>query len=81
MKASITTIIKRLKELRKDSGHTQESYAEAAGFSYKYYQAIEAGRKKRLQISTVDKLAAGFGLEAWELLHPKKPKVKKKRKG
>jgi hypothetical protein len=35
-----------LKELRQRHGLTQEEFAEYAGISYKYYQQIEAGRKK-----------------------------------
>lgn len=37
--------------------------AEQAGFSYKYYQAIEAGRKRELRLSTLDRLAKAHGME------------------
>ncbi len=53
---------------------TQEQFAEAAGISYKFYQSIEAGRKKQIWLDTVGRLAAAFGLEAWQLLAPEEPK-------
>ena len=50
-----------------------EAFAERAGFAYKYYQALEAGRKIDFRISTVQKLAKAFGLEPWELLNTDGP--------
>jgi DNA-binding XRE family transcriptional regulator len=41
-------LLKRLKQLRKNAGLTQEQFAERAGISYKYYQQIESGRKADL---------------------------------
>ena len=41
--------------------------------SYKFYQQIEAGRKKQIWLETVERLAAGFGLEAWQILAPDEP--------
>ena len=70
MAGSIDHLIPRLRELRERRGLTQEAFAEKAGFSYKYYQAIEAGRKRELRLSTLDRLAAAHGLECWQLLHP-----------
>ena len=63
----------RLRSLRQRHGLTQEEFAEIAGFSYKFYQQIEAGRKKHVWLETVQRLAAGFGLEAWRLLAPEEP--------
>lgn len=53
-----------------------------AGFSYKYYQAIEAGRGRDLRLSTLERLATAYGLEVHELLAPEPPtlRVKKSRK-
>jgi transcriptional regulator with XRE-family HTH domain len=66
-------------------GLTQEAFAERAGMSYKYYQAVEAGRKEHLRLSTLERLAQAYGLEVYELLspelppsaHPKRHRVKK----
>lgn len=41
--------------------------------SYKFYQQIESGRKKQVWLETIDRIAAGFGLETWELLAPTPP--------
>jgi len=63
----------RLRQLRLRHGLTQEQFAEAAGIGYKFYQQIESGRKKQLWLETLDRLAAGFGLEAWQLLGSELP--------
>ena len=67
---TLPSLLKRLKNLRQEQGLTQERFAELAGFSYKYYQQIETGRKPDLRLSTLERLAAAYGLEAWELLLP-----------
>jgi transcriptional regulator with XRE-family HTH domain len=69
-------LVKRLKELRKIHGVTQEKFSERTGISYKYYQAIETGVKKELRISTLERLADAYGIEVWELLAPTIPKTK-----
>ena len=67
---TVQRLLGRLKALRVESGLTQEEFAEKSGISYKYYQAVEAGRKKDLRLSTLDRLAAAHGLEPWQLLLP-----------
>lgn len=67
----------RLRELRQRHHLTQEEFAELAGLNYKFYQQVEAGRKKQLWLETVDRLAAGFGLEAWQLISPSLPSSSK----
>jgi transcriptional regulator with XRE-family HTH domain len=57
---------------------TQEAFAESASISYKYYQAVEAGRKPDLRLSTLERLAKAHGLEVWELLSPNVPRAKSK---
>ena len=64
-------LFKRLKRLREERGLTQEEFAESAGISYKYYQAVEAGRKRNLRLSTLDRLANAHGIETWHLLTDK----------
>jgi transcriptional regulator with XRE-family HTH domain len=63
-------LLGRVRELREARGLTQEAFAERAGFTYKYYQSLEAGRKIDFRMSTLQKLARAFALEPWELLHP-----------
>jgi len=52
---------------------TQEEFEAISGFSQKYYQQIGSGIKKQIWVQTVERLAAAYGLEAWELLCPKFP--------
>lgn len=59
---------------------TQEEFAEHSGISYKYYQAVEAGRKPDLRLSTLERLAKGHGLEVWQLLAPTLPSRNVQRK-
>jgi len=61
-------LIRRLKQLRKEAGLTQEQFAERADMSYKYYQQVEAGRKRDLRLSTIERLARAHRLEVAELL-------------
>lgn len=62
-------LLARVKEVREARGLSQEAFAEEAGLGYKYYQQVEAGRKRDIRISTLLKLAKGCGMELWELLH------------
>lgn len=58
----------RVKALRQALGLSQEAFAERAGLKYKHYQAVEAGRKTEIHLSTVEKMAQACGLEPAELL-------------
>lgn len=62
----------RIRHLREQRGETQEEFAEHAQISYKYYQAIEAGRRMDLRLSTLERLADAHDLEIWELLLPQR---------
>lgn len=76
MIASMTTLEKlglRLRELRDKHDLTQEEFGAIAGFSQKHYQQIESGNKKQIWLETVERLAAAYGLEAWQLLAPTFP--------
>ena len=66
-------MLKRLRELREAHGLTQEAFAERSGISYKYYQAVETGRKRELRLSTLERLARAYRLEVWQLLAPDLP--------
>jgi transcriptional regulator with XRE-family HTH domain len=63
-------LFRRVRSLREAAGLTQEEFAEKAGVSYKYYQALEAGRKADVRLSTLVRLSKAFGLELWELFSP-----------
>jgi transcriptional regulator with XRE-family HTH domain len=72
---TLNRLLPRLKLLRQLHGLTQEAFAEKAGLSYKYYQAVEAGRKRELRLSTLERLAAAYGLEVYQLLSPQLPRA------
>ncbi len=44
--------------------------------SCKCYPAVEAGRKRELRLSTLERLARAYGLEPWQLLAPDLPEGK-----
>jgi transcriptional regulator with XRE-family HTH domain len=58
----------RLSSLRSFQGLTQEAFAEKAGISYKYYQAIEEGRRTDLRLSTLTRLAEAHQITISEML-------------
>jgi transcriptional regulator with XRE-family HTH domain len=68
----------RLRQLRKDRGWTQEQAAEQCGIGYKLYQLYELGIKQNPGLTSLEKLAAGFGLEICELLTPTLPQNRHK---
>jgi transcriptional regulator with XRE-family HTH domain len=74
-------LVARLRDLREQEGLTQEDFAELAGISYKYYQLIEIGRRIDLRLSTLERLAAAYGLKVHQLLAPVVPRVKLNRAG
>jgi len=69
----IVTIAERLRELRVRHGLTQEEAAELVGVNMRFYQLLESGRKKQMWLETVERLAASYGLAAWQLLGPELP--------
>jgi transcriptional regulator with XRE-family HTH domain len=73
---TLKRLLARLKQLRKAHGLTQEQFSEMAGISYKYYQQVEAGRKRELRLSTLERLAKAYGIQVWELLAPEMPRSK-----
>jgi transcriptional regulator with XRE-family HTH domain len=63
-----TRLLARVKELREARGLSQEAFAEKAGLGYKYYQHVEAGRRRDIRLSTIEKLAKACGLKPCELI-------------
>ena len=48
---------KRIRELRKRSGLTQEQLAEKSGLDYKYLQSMEGKTPPNLKLETIEKIA------------------------
>ena len=79
MSTTSSRIQKRLKTLRLERGWTQERAAEACGIGYKLFQLYELGIKNNPSLSSLEKLAHGFGLDVSELLAPGLPKKRMKK--
>lgn len=61
-------LAKRLKQLRKKTGWSQQKLAEKAGLSYNVITKIEQGVAKKPTIQTMIKLADAFGITLDELV-------------
>ena len=59
---------KRIKELRKKCGCTQEKLSEVANIDYKYIQRIEGKNPPALKIDTIERLAKALKVRPTELL-------------
>ena len=70
-------IAARLRELRARCGLTQEQVAALLGADTRWYQRLELGAKD-VRVSTVDRLAAAYGLSVVEFLAEEVPAVKVK---
>ena len=68
-------LAKRLLSLRHSQQLTQEEFARLAGVNYKKYQPVESGKRKEITLSQLEKLAAAYGLAAWELIGPADPQA------
>jgi len=73
----VKLISERIIELRYRHGLTQEETAKLIGLSMRHYQTVEAGRKKKIWLGTVETLARAFGLEVWQLVGPELPEQTK----
>jgi len=61
---------KRLKDLRRQRGWTQEKAAAECDVSYKLFQLYELGVKGNPGLLTLEKIARGFSLDIHELFSP-----------
>jgi len=59
---------KRIKQLRKKAGWSQQKLAEKAGLSYNVITKIEQGVARRPTIQTIIKLADAFRISLDELI-------------
>lgn len=59
---------KRLRELRKKNGVTQEEVAERADMSVRHYQQLESNKPHAVRLNTLEKLAKAFKTTPSKLL-------------
>ena len=62
------TLSKKIKELRKKQGLTQERLAELTETSYKYIQRIEGRNPPDVRLTTVVRLAKALKVKPAELI-------------
>jgi transcriptional regulator with XRE-family HTH domain len=62
-------LAKRIQELRKTRGLTQEEAAKKCGIKYKYYQEHEGKSPRDFRLSTMEKIARGLGVSLAELFN------------
>jgi len=61
-------LAKRLRELRKKEGLTQEKLAELSGIDYKHIQLLESINPPAAKLDTLEKLAKAFKINPSNLL-------------
>lgn len=59
---------KRLQELRKERGLSQEKFALAIGMDRTYYASVEAG-KRNVSLRNIQKISQGFGINLSQLFY------------
>ena len=69
---TMQTIGDQVKQIRTALGMTQQQLAERAGLSQSAIAEIEAGRRERMTLPTIQKLAAGLNSEFVPQLRPTK---------
>ena len=62
---------KRIKELRRKRGYTQEKLSELSGIDYKYLQRMEGKSPPNIKIETIERLAKAFKISVSKLLEDK----------
>ena len=67
-------IAKKIKELRRKRGYTQERLSELSDIDYKYLQRIEGKMPPNIKIETIEKLAKAFKISVSKLLEDKHAK-------
>ena len=58
---------KRIKELRKQTGLSQEKFALKIGMDRTYYASIESG-KRNVSLKNIEKIASGFDISISQLV-------------
>jgi len=57
----------RIRDIRIASGHSQQSFSQAAGMSNNYVWRVEAGRQN-LNLKTLSRIALALGVDMSDLL-------------
>ena len=57
---------KRIKELREDSGLSQEKFSLKIGMDRTYYASVESG-KRNISLKNIEKIANGFDISITQL--------------
>lgn len=65
---TVTPIRIRLRELRDDRGLSQQALGDLAGVRQATISELESGKAKRVDFSTLDRLAKALGVEPGLLL-------------
>jgi len=60
---------KRLRELRKRAGMSQERLAELSGIDYKHIQLLESKNPPAAKLDTIEKLAKAFKISPSKLIN------------
>ena len=60
---------KRLRQLRKKYGYTQQKLAELANIEYKHIQRLESKKPCDVKLSTLEKIAKAFNIPLSKLLN------------
>jgi len=61
-------LAKKIKELRKRKGLTQERLSELSGIDYKHIQLLESNKAPAAKLDTIEKLAKAFEITPSKLL-------------
>jgi transcriptional regulator with XRE-family HTH domain len=61
-------LAKKLRQLRKKYGFTQQKLAELSGVDYKHIQLLESKNPPATRINTLEKIAKAFGMDSAQLL-------------
>ena len=59
---------KKVKELRKKCGYTQEKLSEVSNIDYKYIQRIEGKNPPALKIDTIERLSKALKVKPSKML-------------
>jgi len=62
-------LAKRIRELRKKKGLTQEKLSELSGIDYKHIQLLESNNPPAAKLDTIEKLAKAFKISPSKLLN------------
>lgn len=62
---------KRIKDLRRKRGFTQEKFSELTDIDYKYLQRIEGKNPPNIKLETLGRIAKAFKISVSKLLEDK----------